>query len=226
MNTIARQLHPWNRNFCWVNHRPGSGELDAAQIEKFDRDGFVVVPQVISSDELARTVTEIDAFEKAGEESLRARPGGQMDISKADAITFTAHLVGRSAWLRELSTHPRILGFCADLIGPDVRLYWDHAVYKKPETSRRFPWHQDNGYNFVEPQAYLTVWMALTDATLANGCPQVAAGLHRLGTLRHYYVDPLGFECFPSYQPAEVAEVPAGGAVLFSSLAPHLRTRQ
>jgi ectoine hydroxylase-related dioxygenase (phytanoyl-CoA dioxygenase family) len=124
--------------------------------------------------------------------------------------------------LRDLSVYPRILDICSDLIGPDVRLYWDQAVYKKPEKPRRFPWHQDNGYTFVEPQEYLTLWVALCDATLHNGCPQVARGLHRRGTLRHYFVDPLGFECLEDFDDVAVAEVPAGGAVVFSSLTPHL----
>ncbi len=98
----------------------------------------------------------------------------------------------------------------------------DQAVYKKPEKPRRFPWHQDNGYTFIEPQQYLTIWVALTDATEANGCPWVAPGVHKLGTLAHRYVDPLGYECF-DHAPSEIAApVRAGGAVVFSSLTPHL----
>ncbi len=144
-------------------------------------------------------------------------------IAESGAITFTAHLVGRSAELAAFSRHPNLVGICLDLIGPDVHLYWDQAVYKKPEKPRRFPWHQDNGYAYVEPQQYLTCWIPLTDATLGNGCPQVARGLHRHGTLLHRYVDPLGYECF-SEPPAEivVAEAPVGSAVVFSSLTPHL----
>jgi phytanoyl-CoA hydroxylase len=102
-----------------------------------------------------------------------------------------------------------------------VRLYWDQAVYKKTEKPRRVPWHQDNGYTYVEPQEYLTVWLALTDATLDNGCPEVAPGCHRLGTLTHHYVDPLGWECLPEGTESIAAPVPAGGAVVFSSLTPH-----
>ena len=63
-----------------------------------------------------------------------------------------------------------------DLIGPDVRLYWDQAVYKKPGTEE-FRWHQDNGYTFIEPQQYLTCWVALTDTDEKNGCPWVVPGL-------------------------------------------------
>jgi phytanoyl-CoA hydroxylase len=153
---------------------------------------------------------------------LASVAGGRVAIAESGAITFTTHLVARSEVLRALSLHPTIAGICADLVGPDVNLYWDQAVYKKPEKPRRFPWHQDNGYAFVEPQQYLTVWLALTDATLANGCPMVAPGFHRLGTIAHTYVDPLGWECLHDPDGALAAEVPAGGAVVFSSLTPHL----
>ena len=124
--------------------------------------------------------------------------------------------------LRALSLHPAIAGHLRRPGRSRRHLYWDQAVYKKPEKPRRFPWHQDNGYAFVEPQQYLTVWLALTDATLDNGCPLVAPGLHRRGTIAHHYVDPLGFECLHDPDGAVVAEVPAGGAVVFSSLTPHL----
>jgi ectoine hydroxylase-related dioxygenase (phytanoyl-CoA dioxygenase family) len=139
-------------------------------------------------------------------------------------LTVTLHVASRSSVLRALVTSPPLLDLCADLIGPDVNLYWDQAVYKKPEKPRRVPWHQDNGYTYVEPQQYLTIWLALTDATEENGCPCVAPGLHRLGTLAHYYVEPLGFECFrePPHDGQAAAPVKAGGAVVFSSLMPHL----
>ncbi|HET6794700.1 MAG TPA: phytanoyl-CoA dioxygenase family protein [Acidimicrobiales bacterium] len=222
MSTTTTRAHPWNRDFTWTDHRAAAGGLTQDQVDRFDNDGFVVVPGLIDADELARTLEVVDALEAESEAQLRALPEERMSISEAGAITFTTHIVQRSEWMRRLSAHPRILALCADLVGPDVRLYWDQAVYKKPEKPRRFPWHQDNGYTFVEPQAYLTIWLALTDATLDNGCPQVARGLHRLGTLRHRYVDPLGFECFSEVDEPAVAEVPAGGAVVFSSLTPHL----
>jgi ectoine hydroxylase-related dioxygenase (phytanoyl-CoA dioxygenase family) len=112
---------------------------------------------------------------------------------------------------------------CADLVGRDVNMYWDQAVYKKPEKPRRFPWHQDNGYTFIEPQQYLTCWVALTDADENNGCPWVAPGVHRAGTLAHTYVEPLGYECFDEPPTApRPAPVRAGSALVFSSLTPHM----
>lgn len=214
--------HTWNDGFRWQDHAGPFRRLTDEQVQRFDRDGFVVVEDLLTGDELARTRDEIDGFEAATDERLRALEGEREVISEAGAITFTTHLVTRSAWLRDLVANETFTDLCADLVGPDVRLYWDQAVYKKPEKPRRFPWHQDNGYTFVEPQAYLTCWVALTNATVDNGCPQVVPGLHRLGTLRHRWVDPLGFECFADHPDKVAAEVPAGGAVLFSSLTPHL----
>jgi phytanoyl-CoA hydroxylase len=218
----ATRLHPWNTGFTWAD-RPGPFRtLTAEQVAWFDERGFVVLPSLLDRETLTRVRAETDRFEDEVADFLASVDGGRIAIAEAGAITFTTHLVARSEVLRALSLHPTIAGICADLVGPDVNLYWDQAVYKKPEKPRRFPWHQDNGYAFVEPQQYLTVWLALTDATLANGCPMVAPGFHRLGTIAHTYVDPLGWECLRDPEGTVAAEVPAGGAVVFSSLTPHL----
>jgi ectoine hydroxylase-related dioxygenase (phytanoyl-CoA dioxygenase family) len=220
--TATAPLHPWNTGFAWTDRAGPFTTLSPEQVAQFDAQGFVIVPSLVDADTVAQVRAEIDRFEEKTAAFLASLDGGRIAIAEAGAITFTTHLVARSPVLRALSAHPTIAGVCADLVGPDVNLYWDQAVYKLPEKPRRFPWHQDNGYAFVEPQQYLTVWLALTDATVRNGCPVVAPGFHRLGTLAHTYVDPLGWECL--HDPAETvtAEVPAGGAVVFSSLTPHL----
>lgn len=215
-------LHPWNRDFVWASSSPPHRTLSDEQVAQFDRDGFVVVPDVFDAAAVAEIAAEIDTFEAEVESFLKQLDGERISIAEAGAITFTTHLVARSERLKAFSRHPFFTGVCADLIGPDVNLYWDQAVYKKPEKPRRFPWHQDNGYAFVEPQQYLTCWVALTAATLDNGCPQVAQGLHRAGTLAHTYVEPLGWECLTDPDAVAVAEVGAGGVVVFSSLTPHL----
>ena len=64
--------------------------------------------------------------------------------------------------------------------------------------------------------------MALTAASVDNGCPQVVPGLHRAGTLAHHDADPLGWEIFEEHPDAVAAPVDKGGIVVFSSLTPHL----
>lgn len=94
-------------------------------------------------------------------------------------------------------------------------------MYKLPHNADPVPWHQDNGYVYVEPQAYLTVWVPLVDATVDNGCVWVVPGAHRRGTLAHESTD-LGWRCLPESTVGAVpVEAPAGSAVVFSSLTPH-----
>jgi len=213
--------HPWSRDFTWQPPRGAFRRIDAGQAKSWDERGFFVLEDAFDAATVARLIAEIDPFEAKAEAFLRKQPERRMFIARADEITFTAHLVARSPYLREFARHPVFCDLVHDLIGPDVRLYWDQAVYKKPGTRAPFPWHQDNGYTFVEPQAYLTCWVALTDATEANGCPWVVPGIHRGGTLAHETTD-LGFVCFDE-APSEavVAPVRAGGIVVFSSLTPH-----
>jgi ectoine hydroxylase-related dioxygenase (phytanoyl-CoA dioxygenase family) len=214
--------HPWNTSFTWRDHTPPFRRVTDAQARQFDELGFFVLEDAFDPEAIAAVRDEIDTYEAKLEAVLREQENDRIMIAEAGAITFTTHLVTRSPQLRAFAADEVFVDLCVDLVGPDANLYWDQAVYKKPEKPRRFPWHQDNGYTFVEPQQYLTCWVALTDATVENGCPQVAPGLHRLGTLAHTYVDPLGFECFS--EPAEVVTAPvrAGGVVVFSSLTPHL----
>jgi ectoine hydroxylase-related dioxygenase (phytanoyl-CoA dioxygenase family) len=216
------ERHPWNRDFEWVDHSGPYRRLTAEEVAQFDRDGYVVVPELIDAEALAELTADLDAMDDEVDAFLKGMPDERFSIAESGALTVSLHPVTRSEAARRVSRHPAILDLCADLIGPDVRLYWDQAVYKKTEKPRRVPWHQDNGYTYVEPQAYLTVWLALTDATLENGCPWIAPGRHRLGTISHRYVDPLGHECLTDVPDAVAAPVRAGGAVVFSSLTPHL----
>ena len=222
MNERTLELHPWNRDFTWTATTGPYRRLTDEQAAQFHRDGYVVLHDVFDASTLAPVIAEIDRFEAKTDAYLKGLENERISIAEAGAITFTTNLVTRSEVLAEFSRHPVFVDLCIDLIGPDVNLYWEQAVYKKPEKPRRFPWHQDNGYTFVEPQQYLTCWVALTEATAQNGCPHVAPGRHLDGTLLHTYVEPLGWECMQEPGEEVIAEVGPGSIVVFSSLTPHL----
>jgi len=217
---MQQELHAWNRDFHWADHSGPWRAIDAEQARSFDELGYLLVEDVFDAKTVQRAVAEIDPVEAEVTAFLRTREGGRLFIADAATITFCTHLVKRSAFLRDFCAGPFFQALVYDLIGPDVRLYWDQAVYKKPEKPRSFPWHQDNGYTYVEPQQYLTCWVALTDATVDNGCPWVVPGLHRRGTLAHRLTD-AGWQCLED--PADAVAVPAraGSVVVFSSLTPH-----
>jgi ectoine hydroxylase-related dioxygenase (phytanoyl-CoA dioxygenase family) len=214
------QLHARNTHFEWSVPTGPYRRVTDEQARSWSEKGYFLLENALDRDTVNRVIAEIDPWEARVEAALREQ-GGRRFIARADEITFTVHLVTRSPFLRDFCASPMFADLGRDLLGPEVRLYWDQAVYKKPGTEAPFPWHQDNGYNFVEPQCYMTCWIALTDATTESGCPWVVPEIHRMGTLEHW-TTPLGYRCLDENPPgAEPIEAPAGSIVVFTSLTPH-----
>jgi phytanoyl-CoA hydroxylase len=211
--------HPLNGDFAWVSRTVPLRRLTAEQRDAFDALGFIKLEAGFTAAEIAAVTAAIDPLEAKGEQRLRAA-GGTISISTADTITFTTHLVKRSPVLRDFAAHPLLRDVCHDLIGDEVRLYWDQSVYKKTAKAQEFPWHQDNGYTFIEPQQYLTCWLPLVDVDEENGCPWIAPGRHLSGTLEHW-LTPIGFKCLEDVPDAVPVPAKAGDAIIFSSLSPH-----
>ena len=127
----------------------------------------------------------------------------------------------QSPVLRRFATSPALVEPLLELLGPDVRLYWDQAVAKPPGASSDTPWHQDNGYGAVEPAEYVTTTLALDAMTLANGCLWIQPGSQRRGPSAHRDTGgffQVGYEGRDAGVPCELE---AGEVLAFSSLTMH-----
>ena len=213
--------HPRNTEFTWQQPMPPYQLITPEQANAYRELGGFVLEDAFSDEELSLLLSALDPIEAEVNDRLASDSGNQPNIARANEIVFSAHVVLRSVEARTFAQHRVFAQLCHDLIGPRSRLYWDQLVYKRPGTVEEFPWHQDNGYTFVEPQQYLTCWVALTDATADNGCPWIAPGLHLEGTLAHKWTH-LGFECLHNApENAQVMPLRAGSIAVFSSLTPH-----
>jgi len=217
---LERESHVWNHGFTWADHRGPFATVSPDQAAAFDRDGFFVLEGVFGPSEVSAMLDAIAPGEQRVRDLLAMLPGQRFSVAGLDSQIVAPHLVGTSDLLRAVCAHRTLVGVCADLMGPDVRLYWEQAVCKQPDGAAPVLWHQDNGYTYVEPQDYLTCWIALTDATPENGCIEAMAGVHREGTLRHRETA-IGFECWGDHDTAVSVPVRAGDVVVFSSLTPH-----
>jgi ectoine hydroxylase-related dioxygenase (phytanoyl-CoA dioxygenase family) len=95
---------------------------------------------------------------------------------------------GRSEFLA-LARAPAILDMVEQVIGPDIIL-WGCQVFCKPATDgMEVPWHQDGHYWPIRPLATCTVWVALDDSTVENGCMRVIPGSHRGRRLYEHFRD-------------------------------------
>lgn len=217
---MTLDLHPWNTGFEWPTHQGPFRRVTPEQAQAYDEHGFFVLEDAFDAAKVSEIAEAIAPFDREVLEFLDGQPNGRFSIAGVDTVSIAVHLVRRSDALRSLCASSLFADLCHDLIGPDARLYWEQSVVKQPHGAEPVLWHQDNGYTYVEPQAYLTCWIALTDATLDNGCVWVLPGVHRNGTLAHRNT-PIGFQCFEDPVGAVPVPVRAGSIVVFTSLTPH-----
>merc|ERR1719463_39689 len=137
--------------------------LSAAQIEQFDRDGFLTplegVPREVA----------LEARRKIEEDELSAKKSGNL-------IYSNSHLVKR--WTYELATNARILDVVQDLLGDEVYIWKTQLWIKEPNGTSWLGWHQDSQYWGLDPYDSVSIWMALTDVTPKHGPMEFYAGSH------------------------------------------------
>jgi chlorinating enzyme len=106
---------------------------------------------------------------------------------KAKGITTRPtqqHLVFKPFW--DLATDPRVLEVMRAAIGPDLVLIATGFFSKSPNDCEKYvAWHQDTTYWGLEPAFAATLWIAIDDSDVENGCLRVIPGTHKGGLLPH-----------------------------------------
>jgi ectoine hydroxylase-related dioxygenase (phytanoyl-CoA dioxygenase family) len=194
--------------------------ITEAQKAQFHELGYFVLENVFTLAEMEALASHIEAHHRRHE--ARLQEVGVEGISRAGEISFTSHLAEQDEAIRAFCQRPEFVAIATTLLGPDVDLYWNQSVFKGPECEKQFPWHQDDGYTPVTPSPYLTLWLALNDATPENGCISVLPGSHKRGLVAHYRT-PIGLVCHELDDPDQGVQVPvkAGSMAVFQSLTMH-----
>ena len=75
--------------------------------------------------------------------------------------------------------NPDILDMIVQILGDDVAI-WNSSYFGKPaHDGKRVPWHQDGEYWPIRPLANCSVWIAIDDSTVENGCLRVIPASHK-----------------------------------------------
>lgn len=196
-------------------------KITEEQKQLLDTQGYFLLENVFTLAEMNELAVWIEDHQRRHEEAIKA-VGGTQGISRAEEITFTSHLAENDDNIRAFVTRPEFVAITTPILGPDVDLYWNQSVFKMPEGEQQFPWHQDDGYTAVTPSPYLTLWLAINDATPENGCISVIPGSHRRGLIPHLKT-PIGLSCHALDDPDQGVQVPvkAGSLAVFYSLTMH-----
>ncbi len=192
--------------------------ITVEQQNQFREEGYFILPDLFPAQEIDELREHIDRF--ATEHEARLKGIGKEGISRAGEISFTAHLAEQDPAIMHFVAQEKFVDLTTDLLKADVSLYWDQSVYKKPETAREFPWHQDTGYFLTDPEEYITCWLALDEVTVENGCIWIVPRSHKQGVLEHKETE-IGKQCYFGTDPGIPVPLHKGGMVVFSSLLFH-----
>ena len=142
--------------------------LSEGQVEAYREHGYVIADFRLSESVLEDL--------RAHQERLVARKPQFRDLCPK--------LLAYDLRFLEVARTAEILDMVEQLIGPDFAL-WNSSLFSKPERDgQRTPWHQDGQYWPIRPLATCSVWIALDDSTLENGCLRVIPGSHHERRLR------------------------------------------
>lgn len=154
--------------------------LSAEDLERFRRDGFVSQLALLTPEEAADCRAKLEAFE------------ADFGDRAAEILRQKSHVV--LTWVDGLVRHPRILDTVEAVLGPDI-LCWSSSFFIKNARDPRFvSWHQDSIYWGLDTDAgTVSMWIALTPATVANGCMRILPGSHHKRLEHRQTDDPNNF---------------------------------
>jgi ectoine hydroxylase-related dioxygenase (phytanoyl-CoA dioxygenase family) len=159
----------------------------------FSQDGFASLPQLLSADEVEiyRDIYNlfldgsIDCGDKRSDLGAGSdAPGGGGTVENITQIMWPSALYPQ---LLDLPLHERALAMARELIGDDAILDFDMLIDKAPFTGVPTPWHQDASYWVGLPDTRaVSIWVALDEAELDNGCMWYVRGSHETPLRPHW----------------------------------------
>jgi ectoine hydroxylase-related dioxygenase (phytanoyl-CoA dioxygenase family) len=199
--------------------------LTRDSIEAFARDGYVVVPDLVTTEELDRygaLVTDAVAMRTASDNVPLAEKSRYQQ-----SFRQCMNLWEDFPDIRPLTFHPRLGQAAAELLGVDaVRLWHDQALYKQAGGRETDP-HQDHPYWPIQETASVTAWIPFEGSTRASGAMAYLPGSHLVGLRKFvniFFGEPHDILAAPEVAgivPVFV-EVPKGSVAFHHGLTVHL----
>jgi ectoine hydroxylase-related dioxygenase (phytanoyl-CoA dioxygenase family) len=211
------------------------GQITQDQIEYYQTNGFVVVEDFLSSNELEYWREAV--MEAVVERGGKKMPGKDTKVGEDDGINEDAEYYGKvfdqllNLWqtndkVKELMIDERIGEMAAKLSGSDgIRIWHDQALFKRPWANPT-AWHLDTPFWSFSDRKALSIWIALDDATLENGCLYFIPGSHKTTEFKNSGIgknmDGI-FQVYPQFAKTQphVARMKAGSCSFHNGLTIH-----
>jgi len=161
-----------------------------AEIDAFERDGFVVPDQSLDPDSTRFMVDAVEQVfvDNPGWPSIIRMPHIPLRDGQTEGVIGGEKLF-------EIAIHPTIIAAARKLIGPDL-IMWGGEIFAKPAgTGKATPWHQDcynpavkAGPGRPHPRSVM-IWIAVDDVGVDNGCLRFVPGSGKNGRIEHIIDD-------------------------------------
>ena len=156
--------------------------LDPQKVAGFHRDGYALLENVLTTEEVAVLLNAIQTGGRVTETTRAAT-----DSAGRAAKLAIWHELGNDIWTA-VSICPRIVNNVRILLGEEASFFHGKVMLKEAREGGAWEWHQDYGYwynqGFMYPRM-ISAFIALDECTQENGCLQVLRGSHNMGRLDH-----------------------------------------
>jgi len=155
--------------------------LTTQQVKHFRNYGYVPVENFFNNDEIRAMLHELERFKREGLGHNVATEGDGTTPSEVDVNYQIIPLKDKSHLFRSLPFHDLVLETVNQLIGDPVVRVLDQIFLKPGHSGTGTDWHQDNGYfQVADPTKGTAMWVAMHDATIANGTLHVVPNSHQM----------------------------------------------
>ena len=176
--------------------------LTPEQVDQFHIDGYLVVEDLLTPDEVADLAERADLIAAGKADHIpdtsiqleRVFREGEREVeNQVLSVRKLFNLAVYDDLLWGHVTNPKLVDVIADLMGTDdIKLYGDQLFMKPPEIGAAQDWHQDSAsWRDILPMDLVTAWTSIDHATTKNGCLNFAPGTHRWGMLTRPRLEPL-----------------------------------
>jgi ectoine hydroxylase len=156
------------------------GPLTPEQLADFERDGFVVVDNVLTDGEVAAFLDELDHMRT----SLKGKDDPVV-IAEPESgeirSVFMVHQINQT--FRKLAAHPIVSGAARQILAEDIYVHQSRINLKPGFKGKEFYWHSDFETWHVEDgmpaMQAVSVTLPLTENTPFNGPLMLVPGSHR-----------------------------------------------
>lgn len=157
--------------------------MDEQEIDHYNQHGYVIPAFSLTASEVSELRGTVDAL-------IQNNPATRPEhLVNAHIAHPNAEGVKGAESILELAKHPRILDQVESVIGDDIVL-WGCQLFCKPAgDGMEVPWHQDGQYWPIQPLATCTVWLAIDDSVVENGCLRVIPGSHKSSEVYSHHTD-------------------------------------